>query len=524
MKNINMLIVDDEPMICDGLASTISWEEIGVSVIGKAFNGKEAVDIIRSNSVDIILTDVCMPEMDGLALAEFLSHEQSNIEIVMFSGYDEFEYARQALRLGVNDYMLKPVDIDELFQLVTTIKTKIQQKYSNEQPVESKRHDILSQWIRYYIYKQPLSNDLKDETWLNDYNYGVLVSEMADYSGSSSKEDERNITWKNEWNDFLKSQCTKENIQYVFISNHRNEVITIFYVETREINMPLFIQTLCAEMNNSHDFLLQHGVSSICSTVADTRELYIEASTALAQNRGKHRRLISAYKNDERYHFSFPHTREMGKQLQDAVLNDDKEQLEESLIQLLHYLKQEDFSLHDALQVVRELEIIIINNLHDLTIKMQDFIQPFQLEKEIDLKIHNTFEALHLFLHADLTELSNTLNQKSKKNWIIDNTINYIHEHFQNDIKAQQVAENHFITPNYFSLLFKQETGLSFSEYLNSLRISKAAELLVNTPNRVFEIAEYVGYKEYKYFVKVFKKHMGVTPTHYRSLNTNHIQ
>ncbi|MGY4688651.1 response regulator transcription factor [Salibacterium sp. K-3] len=524
MKKINMLIVDDEPMICEGLASTISWEDIGISIIGKAYNGKEAVDIIHNESVDIVLTDVCMPEMDGLALAEYLSQDYPEIEIVMFSGYDEFEYARQALRLGVNDYMLKPVDIDELFQLVTAIKTKIQQKHPEEQPKDMERHHLISQWVKYYIYQSPLSHDMRDKTWLNDYDYGVLVSEMADYSGSCSNEEDQKVTWKEEWNTFLQNKCAIENMRYVLISNHRNEVITIFYSDSKEkIHMISFIETLCAEMNNSYDFLLQHGISSIRSKAAATHDLYIEANAALAQNRGK-TKLISIYKNDEEHNFSYPSTREIGKQLQDAVLNDRKEQLEYLLTELFDYLTQEDFSLHESLQAIRELEIIILNNVQDLTVKAQDLNRSFQLEKDIDLKIYNTFEALRLFLHADLIELSNTLNQRSKKNWIIDNTIHYIHENFQKDIKAQQVAENHFITPNYFSLLFRQETGFSFSEYLNSLRIKKAAELLVNTSNRVFEIAEYVGYKEYKYFVKVFKKHMGITPTHYRNLNTNHFE
>ncbi|MFB5663422.1 response regulator [Alteribacillus sp. HJP-4] len=259
---LKLLIVDDEPMICEGLASTIPWASYGVEIAGTAFSGNMALEVIQSTEVDLVLTDVSMDEMDGLALAEFLSAEYPRITTIIISGYDEFEYARQAVRLGVKDYLLKPVDIDELI---------------------------------------------------------ALVCDVRDSSTSSA---------------------SKGSI---------------------------------------------------------------------------------------------------------ASLSKEQSQAE-------------------------KLQVTSVDTAHDC-------------------------------------------------NWVIERALHYIKKNYNRDIKAKTVAEEHFITPNYFSLLIKKETGMSFSDYINLLRIDKAAELLLETSNKVFEIAEYVGYKEYKYFVKVFKKYMGVTPTHYRKID-----
>src|SRR5699024_9732315 len=110
---------------------------------------------------------------------------------------------------------------------------------------------------------------------------------------------------------------------------------------------------------------------------------------------------------------------------------------------------------------------------------------------------------------------------KNDHHWIIESAKSYIESNFQQDIKASDVAEEHLITPNYFSMLFKRKTGYSYSEYLNMIRINKASELLIKESNRVYEIAEYVGYKEYKYFAHIFKKQLGITPTEYRRMNVS---
>lgn len=117
-KRVKMLIVDDEAVICEGLRYTIDWTKLGVEVVGEAYDGKEALRLVEEHGVQLVLSDIRMDGMDGLELAKHLRQRHPAVQVVMISGYEDFEYARQAIRLGVEDYLLKPVDIEELSSVV----------------------------------------------------------------------------------------------------------------------------------------------------------------------------------------------------------------------------------------------------------------------------------------------------------------------------------------------------------------------------------------------------------------------
>src|SRR5690625_3723171 len=141
---IKMLIVDDEPIICQGLTTTIPWCDIGVEVVGSACNGKEALSFMYKESIDLVLTDVYMPEMDGLELSKHVSKDFPKSKIIVMSGYDEFEYARQALRLGVEDYLLKPVDVNDLIELVKQLRQRIIEQKRDEKNL---KQELISKQI-----------------------------------------------------------------------------------------------------------------------------------------------------------------------------------------------------------------------------------------------------------------------------------------------------------------------------------------------------------------------------------------
>ncbi|SFF88497.1 Response regulator receiver domain-containing protein [Planifilum fulgidum] len=177
---LKMIIVDDEPVICKGLRLTIPWHELGVRVVGEAHNGKQALRLAEKHDVDLVLTDVKMPEMDGLALAEALRRERPQVRIVMISGYDEFEYARQALRLGVEDYLLKPVDIDELWQLVKRLAHE-RRKELDEEREEQK--EALTRWVMSQILSLPAPETGRKERYFRRVRgFWLCVSQLDAYA------------------------------------------------------------------------------------------------------------------------------------------------------------------------------------------------------------------------------------------------------------------------------------------------------------------------------------------------------
>ncbi|WP_416147491.1 response regulator transcription factor [Salipaludibacillus sp. HK11] len=513
---MNLLIVDDEPVICEGLQKTIAWEDIGVAVVGIASNGREAIEIIKEHPIDIVLTDVSMPEMDGLALAEYLSDEHDHINIIMFSGYDEFEYARQSFRLGVEDYLLKPVNIDELIALVSRIKQDKDMQQSRQHDHTQDSNPTIAHWIRHVIFQKNV-DQTSFPTWVHDYHFRVLVTEMTDYYLSS---EDSQSDWKSLWTAYLESSPSLTHTESFIVENHLNELITVFFEKSSNTADNDAIKQLCQDFDNNNVAKLKHGLSSCASGLSHIHYQYQKARDILDHIRHDNKLVEIFHQQAEPKILQIPNNTVL--QLQIAILNGDKQTLSETSTQLFEYFQKEALSVNNVFKSLREMEIILLSNIDDLMKKRSKLT--LQLQGEPDLKIYNSYQAMEYLLLIDLNVLVSERNQPNKRNWIIHQALQYMETHYQKDIKAQQVAEDHFITPNHFSVLFKQETGKSFSECLNAIRINKASDLLLTTSNRVFEIAEFVGYSEYKYFVKVFKNHKGVTPTHFRALHADTIE
>ncbi len=375
-----MLIVDDEPIISRGLQQTIPWETISVEVVDTAHDGEDAIQkVIQHGNIDIVITDVRMPKMDGLQLATYLHEHFPHIRIIIISGYDEFAYAQKAIQVGVKDYLLKPVDIDELVEVVNQIKNKIklEQKRQKEQ------------------YEAELQN--------------AMIQQLSDLQGDNPTQLER----------------------YVHI--------------------PIF-------------------------PFVSMQQQYTEKVANLSSEE------IRSFKNE------WKKTIEHG--LQEYGLNSISFFTEENIL-LTCILGEEPYSkeIHSE-----SFELLFVWNDQSISIG--------------ELK----------GVYARLVEQTKNLLLKGldKQDMLIDQAKNYIRDYYRTNIKVHEVADVINITPNYFSSLFKQKTGVNFNEYVNQLRVEEAKVLLAETPFKVNEISEQVGFHEYKYFVAVFKKVTGMTPTDYR--------
>ncbi|WP_169871223.1 response regulator transcription factor [Shouchella patagoniensis] len=515
--NIRMLIVDDEPVICQGLVQTIPWESLGVEVVDTAFNGKQALQKLEQQSIDLILTDISMPEMDGLALAEYMVQEYPDTKMIIISGFDNFDYARQALRLGIEDYLLKPVDVDELMGLVRIVTKKI---VMQKEKKRSQVHDWIAQLLLHALFHTPVSETIKAKQDTLFGAYRLLISEV---SGYSQLQETLPLDTFEQMNEMVKSVVgtTLETcgIQQVSLFGHENELLTLCYSEDPEVLSNWRIHDVWTEVMKQTPYPLQTVASSIGGSFSTCFSHYQQALRLLDHQRG-HGEGISFEGVQSDKVTLYPAEAEVA--LLEAVLKHDESRVETCIAQTVSELAAKGQSLSHIVHVCRELELVLKRKLQErLPNKAFDDIE-LRLQGEVDLRLLNTSTAIEQIFLRDMVGFLGELKENEHNHWVIENIKRYINKHYQQDLRAAEVAELHFITPNYFSMLFKQETGQSFSEYLNGLRIQKSSELLLNTSNKVFEIAEYVGYKEYKYFVQVFKKQVGLTPTHYRRLNASH--
>jgi two-component system, response regulator YesN len=397
-----MLIVDDEPIICRGLQQTIPWDEYMVEVVDLAYDGAEAIQKIKEHGdIDLVLTDVRMPNVDGLRLAAFLAENYPDIRTIIISGYDDFKYAQQAIQLGVKDYLLKPVEVDELLRVIAKITSTLQEEQESAQ-------QIYQMNLQNAIFYQVL--DLPDTApnhsgLFADVSIYPFVTMLKDYKNKTKDlSDEELQSLTADWENQVKHTLNSQGFASVSVFTGKNILLT------------------CVTSN----------LSGFTSKILDFHEL-------------------------------------------NGVVNDT------------------DITIGQLNEVYQRL----CEDTRYLPFSEGGFV---------------------------VSPVSESLVNKSKANdWLMDRAEQYIRTYYASPIKAHEVADVINISPNYFSSLFKQKTGKSFNEYINTLRVDAAKQLLEETPFNVNEIAEKVGYREYKYFVDVFKKFTGYTPTKYRNVTANNI-
>lgn len=498
---LQMLIVDDEPLICQGLMTTIPWKEMDIEVVGSAENGRKALEIMESKRVDIVITDVYMPEMDGIQLSATLLENFPDVAIIMISGYEEFEYARQALRIGVKDYLLKPVDIDELWTLVGEIKQQIEERRRQQQ---TKKETMLTNYLSQQLFHLPDSYHLSEKMNHDQYAYRFMLVEKRNYYKTKQSE----LTYEQ-----LKPIIDQKNISSVGIEMHENQLVLFLY-DQEGISAEKTKQLLSA-IQAFFNGEVSLAVSSCYHDMHQLATLYQELHSRLSFYRGTSKQVVTDSEKTPPVQ-PYDGNKQQAADLADAVFQQNKSTVQKIVRALFRDFQDQALTL----QQIKKQCLLLLDSIKEKAQESMFDPLDFQLNEETDLLVFNTAGVIQDFLLADLGRMIDFVEESNDSHWIIQQAKQYMEKNYQQDIKAVEVAEAHYITPNYFSMLFKQETGHNYSEYLNMIRINKAKELLSDTSNKVFEIAEYVGYREYKYFVQVFKNNVGITPTQFRKLHS----
>lgn len=518
---IKMLIVDDEPIICQGLRHTISWKSIGVEVVGEAYDGIEALAFLEHCPVDVVLTDVNMEGMDGLELAKELKKRFPPTRIIIVSGYDHFEYARQALRLGIEDYLLKPVNIDELMSMVQRIGEEITQerKLMGEQEVERTRKWLMGQL-------QPRVVDHNDDyvplmMTIGSCTCWMIASQISDYAEwthRSSEEKRREI--RGLWEISVDSALSASGLETVSFFQHQNLLLSLVVgppsMSAKDLNNILrgvlkLSEDLDLHASISRPFQGSEQIHASCMEAISL--LHYAVLSSLAPIVFHHEELI--LKRSHR----LPELIVLEKNLIHALFQENDGELHQQMDEIMQEFRESGSLIKEIWQAFQELVIILQRRLKAAGIDLTGYPNIFH-SQEIDLLVHNSYRAMESLLRAELASMFSLIHNSltGKNHWLADRVQSYIEARYNKDIKASEVAAWLKITPNYFSILFKQKFGKGFAEYLNEVRIEQAKAKLSGTDDRVFEIAESVGYKEYKYFCSIFKTYTGVTPTQYRKL------
>lgn len=522
-----ILIVDDEEFIRSAIATTIDWKAIGFNEVFEAEDGELAYEIALEQRPDVILTDIRMPFMDGLTLSEKITKELPATKILILSGHDEFEYAKQALQIGVLDYIVKPIRADALTEIMKRTKrildeekarraeyTKIKRQLRNSLPLLKEKfyHSLIADKLRMEeIDKRAAYLEID----LNKTSFTACVFETADGDDTPGIEDIeiKNISVGNT----IKELSGSRGIVFGDLSGRH---VLIYFdlapddIEQREV-LHEIARNVTGHLTQTPKQTITAGIGSTVTTAGDIHQSYKDALHALeykvAFGKGHVFDIIDlGYRSTGSY---FP-VKQIKSVLAAIRLGIAYKQELQSLFDFLY--TQKEMSIDNLriilYEIINGVQKLLIENeaCSDIEYNIYNHIQNAQTIADIKPMVESYFDQVYQNLHC---------GRRSKKRQLIERAKKYILENYVDpDLNLSGTASAIYLSPSYLSVLFKKETGETFIDYITKTRIEKSKELLRLYDLKTYEIAQKVGYSDPHYFSIAFKKYTGYTPSQYRQL------
>lgn len=532
---IKAVIIDDDMTTIHGITRSIRWEEFGIEISGTAKNGKEGLEQIRMHRPDIILTDIFMPVMNGIDMLKTLREEGNQAEVIILSGFEDFKTAQSAVKLNVNDYLSKPATLDEIESVLRSVLAKIEQRTRTEKEDKELR-DLLEYNLpttKKQLFKGLLEPgfsqtasfhkmaDYLKVDFSNRYYTVLLIEFFMNRERNAYRPSELSLfayAVKNIVEELVQS---KEGIYVADIQRNVTAVIVSAPYHGRKEQVKLQAKQTAYEFLNPIQKYLKlevcASIGCIVEHVNDIPRSYVAAIDLLAErSRLPDQQLIC--EEDCRGVTKAVSRRPMEsyQAIVDAVIMGQEDLVDERITELVRTLHKGDVP---SISTLREFSIDIVGvltlALHEHGLQIEDIDSRFNLYKELEL-LHGIkdFDAwLRDLLIPVCGVMSRRGSQKHPRT--IDFIMRYVQEHYAEDITLDVLAEKVYLTRNYLSQIFKQETGENYNNYLTRVRMEKAKEFMLSGNYKIFEICEMVGYKNNAYFSQLFKKHTGLTPSEF---------
>lgn len=523
MAIYNVLLVDDEQLDLEVLQRFTPWERLDMVIVGAVSRGGAALNLLQEQHVDILITDIKMPIMSGLELAEQARSLFPHLKIIFISGHDDFQYAKKAISMNASSYILKPVDDDELLNTLQLVREQL--KYEREQLKKEEQMDS----------SIPLLQNEMMHQWLRGtIDYGILY---RFHQGSGSFRDGgQSCVAIIELDDMAWKLKTFSDDQRTFAIDHVFRLISD-YIQVRQLGMYCktgddkvvivmggsgldpaeTMQSLVDHVRNHSNMTITVGLGSLVASLKDAPNSYRKACKALATKMfvGKCRVITLEQTEGEIVRTSLDLEQIMEKMFA-ATANYDIVLIHDSLEQLFEMvqsLKDKPSVYNFALYVVSKTDFF----LQSLNVSLYDLLS-------IDLKNLNvlydfeTIDDIKSWLRRQLYEVSEHLHNKKKNpnRKLIEEIESYVEANLGTSLQLRNVANLFGFSPNYLGYLFKEATEEQFSDFVTRKRMDKARKLLRDPKLKIYEAAHLVGYQNLTLFSRHFKQCFGLPPADYR--------
>ncbi len=534
---LGIIIADDEKKICRLLEYLIDWDEIGAELLGVAYDGISAFQLIQEKKPDVLLTDIRMPGMDGLQLIEESKKQNASLKCIIISGYKDFQYAQQGIRFGVRDYLLKPINQDDLTRtLKKLVKETMEQKSSQETRIH------LEKTIRNY------SGEFK-RVFLK-----IILKQKPEESPETVLKEVRKINTSQVVDPGGRCLIVKPDIEYKDFTKDAYQLLIEKTIEILQVEFASEEGELTIESSHEGIFLLLcheppdkeeliKALNHVRDRVMGLQDLFpkLHFTAIITEPVDSDEELIRQIQKSRiaMYNRLLTDANTVSELNMPAAGSEEKHALTEKISKLLES-RPESFEpeeikkcLNDAKRIMHgakditglDVKIELLRLAHnyldwfellDSSLNKSGISAYFSEMYEHCISLDQAFELLEETLIKTLFEVLNHL--KSREIKPVAYAKHYIEKNKGIDIKLEELAKNAGFSYSYFSYLFKKETGKTLTEYIQMVRIEAAKKLLVEKERNVSEIAELVGYSDIKFFTKQFKKTLGVSPNEYRKM------
>ena len=504
---MRILIVEDEVKIRMGISRLIT-SHTHHTVVGEAKNGKEGLEMISRYHPELVISDMRMPVMDGLEMLQESVRLGNHCHFVILSGYSEFEYAQTALRYGVDDYLLKPLAPEDVTELLNKIQKKIEkEEVKNAQTTEGLLRELLTGG----------RNDVADiccelqENHVFAENKPIFIA--AGYTGNTSLKYSQVLS--SQW-EKMKEQYPAMRIFYVLVEKSQEMFLLLQGDITEEefekkLNRRVY-QNLTEEDQPVWTFAVLDKPEEMQNVVEKLRKYYLYGI------RLGYRTIITEKKTENISEEEFQYPIHLENRIQTALCGTKAELIRKEADFFIDYTKEMKCSPRYIRKTYKKMLAFLEHICHEVNPEAYKLLQSQDLEKAASEMV-TAGELESCFRKAVDIIIESKDKKEDIRNYAIRRAINFIREHYSENISLDMLAERLEITPEYLSALFNKEVGINFSTFLKQFRISQAKRLLKGTDEKIYAIAQQVGYNDPKYFNRVFKEEMGMSPGDYRQKN-----
>lgn len=480
-----VMFVDDEYMILEGLKMIVDWSALGFEVVKTAKSATEALTYLENHEIDLLITDINMPEMSGIELVKLAQLKKQDFFTIILSGYQEFDFVKKGMQLGVKNYLVKPVNKEELKKSVLEIHAELEKRQQQKEQKEFYRETGLILWLNDEL------NDGEFQGLLKQFSSGTLPP----YTPVVFNGEKRTLE--------AIAECFLNKGQQMAVYGRFNEKQLILIYSGDRQPLLLLIRALEQRFSGEQWQLI------VGETIEEWENLYksyekikqVQSLQAFYPDLLPHERIIkvdTVNKEGELPFLSF------NKALMIGDIKTIRQELDKIFDQLL--------AAQADPEQVKYISFLLFTDIY----RQSPALSAEDYEAVIaEIRKGNTIVELRRLFDSILEKTREQNNQK-RYSETVQHAIDIINNEYTDEISLKSAAESLHLSVVYLGQIFKKETEMSFNQYLNLVRIKKAQHLLLHTQQTINEISEAIGYNNTNYFSKMFKKLNGITPKEFR--------